>query len=67
MTAACGEDHGAAEKQFEEEGVAERNCYGLTTIPITHPTAVVLDRAECKGTGNERVKLSPRRCGVWWG
>jgi len=32
-----GRTHAGAGDKCEEEGVAERNCYGLTMAPIPHP------------------------------
>jgi len=29
--------HAGAQEKREEEGVAERNCYGLTTAPFLTP------------------------------
>ena len=46
----------------EDEGVAERNCYGLTTTTIPHPPCAIRGGGG-RGVGNEGVKLGKRRGG----
>jgi len=31
--------HAAAGEKCEEEGAADRSCYGLSTTPVPHPPA----------------------------
>lgn len=51
---AYGRTSSGAREKYEEERMAERNCYGLTTAPILHPPlALRVKEAEA-----ERVKIS---------
>lgn len=43
-SAAHEEDPGWSRKQRQEEGIAERSCYGLTTDPIPHPLRCLVRR-----------------------
>lgn len=57
--------HAGAGEKSEEEGVAERGCYQLTTIPQIHPSLLLREEGwGGGGVGNEEVKLSQ---GKWGG
>ena len=49
-----GRSHTGAGEKCEEQGVAGRSCYGLTSVP--HLPALLW--GEVGGGGNERKKLS---------
>lgn len=36
----CGRDHNAGVEQYEEGGLAEPVCYGLTSTPVPHPSCI---------------------------
>ena len=48
-----------AEEQREEEGAAERNCYGLTATPIPQPSA--LPRVQQGGGSRVRSQAEPEK------
>lgn len=49
--------HTGAGKKREEEGAAERSCYGPTKTHISHPPPPAQEET-CRRVRNERLKLS---------
>lgn len=54
LFASCEKDPWSRRATYEEEGVAEKNCYELTTTPFTIPPAL---------TGEREIEESGRKQG----
>lgn len=45
-TAACGRTHAGSGEKSEKEAAAKKSCYGLTTVPIPYPPALLGERVK---------------------